>query len=114
MILIATGSEVHITLAAQEKLKSDGVLARVVSMPSWELFEKNDADYREKVLPAAITTRLAVEAGSPMGWERYTGRSEAIIGVDHFGASARGNVLLEKFGFTADNIVQRAKALLKP
>jgi len=114
VILIATGSEVHITLEAREKLKSEGVSARVVSMPSWELFEKNDADYKEKVLPSGVPTRLAVEAGSPMGWERYTGRSEAVIGIDHFGASARGNVLLEKFGFTADNIVQRAKALLKP
>lgn len=112
IILIATGSEVGITLQAGEQLNASGVKVRVVSMPSWELFEKTDQAYKDTILPPTVTKRLAVEAGVTMGWERYACGPQAIVGIDHFGASAPGGTLMEKFGFTADNIVARAKALL--
>jgi transketolase len=112
LILIATGSEIHITLQAAGILRSEGMAVRVVSMPSWELFESADAAYREKVLPSEVTARLAVEAGLPMGWERYVGRRGAVIGMAGFGASAPGSVVLEKFGFTAENIVATVRALV--
>ena len=110
IILIATGSEVSICLAAQAVLKGKGVAARIVSMPSWELFEAQDSDYKESVLPAAVTRRLAVEAGLPMGWERY---AEAIIGIDRFGTSAPGGRVLKEFGFTPENVVEKALALIE-
>ena len=110
ILLIATGSEVHITLEAKECLAQKGVSARVVSMPSWELFEKTPKEYQEKVLPPDVTTRIAVEAGHPMGWERY---SPVVVGIDGYGASAPGNIVMEKFGFTSDNIVGKALELLK-
>jgi transketolase len=112
IILLASGSEVHLALAAAETLAAEGIRARIVSMPSWELFEAMPADYREKVLPSGVTHRLAVEAGIPMGWERYVGRASNVVGIDHFGASAPGPVLQEKFGFTVDNVVRRAMAIL--
>ncbi len=113
IILISTGAEVHVTMAAAEELTAKGVKARMVSMPSWELYEKTDAAYKESVLPKDVKIRMAVEAGIPMGWEKFTGRSDAIIGIDHFGASAPGGLLLEKFGFTKENIVNRAMKLLE-
>jgi len=112
IILIATGSEVPLALAAQEKLAEKDVAARVVSMPSWELFQQAPPEYRDEVLPPAVPVRLSIEAGLPMGWERYTLRSDAIIGVEGFGASAAGPVLMEKYGFTTENVVHRALALL--
>jgi transketolase len=81
-------------------------------MPSWELFEKQPPEYREDVLPSGVKARLAVEAGSSLGWERYTGTEGRIIGIDHFGASAPADVLFEKFGFTEDHIVEAARELL--
>ncbi len=113
VILIATGAEVHITLEAQKILADQGVAARVVNLPSWELFEQQDAAYRETVLPSAVTARVAVEAGVPMGWERYVGCGGQVIGMTTFGASAPGSIVLQKFGFSAANIVQKTLALLK-
>jgi transketolase len=114
IILIASGSEVHLVMAAREQLAAKGVTARVVSMPSWELFEAMPASYRETVLPTDIKTRLAVEMGLPMGWERYVGDAGAIIGMNGFGASAPGPVVQEKFGFTVEHVVRRALEILKP
>ncbi len=111
--LIGTGSEVHIALAAKAGLAAQGVAARVVSMPSWELFGKLSPEKQEAVLTGDSKATLAVEAGSPLGWERFTGASRAVIGIKGFGASAPGGLVMEKYGFTADNIVQKALALLK-
>jgi len=113
IILIGTGSEVHIALEAQERLSQEGVAARVVSMPSWELFEKSTQEYKDRVLLPDVTVRLAVEAGIPLGWERYVGNSDAIIGITSFGASAPGGTVMKKFEFTPENIVQKALELLK-
>ena len=112
IILIASGSEVHISVEAYERLVAEGVRARVVSMPSWALFERQDADYREEVLPAACDRRLAVEAATPFGWERWVGRHGVVVGIGRFGASAPGATVLEKYGFTADNVYARARELL--
>ena len=111
-LLLASGSEVHVALAAHEKLSQEGIAVRVVSMPSWEIFEAQDETYRNEVLPNSIRTRVAIEAGVPMGWERYVGSRGKVLGIDHFGASAPGGLLLEKFGFTTDNVISAAKAIL--
>jgi transketolase len=112
ILLIATGSEVHLALEAREQLAEQGVEARVVSMPSWELFDQQAQTYRDQVLPPTVTARLAIEAGVPQGWHRYVGSAGEVIGLDRFGASAPYKVLMEKFGFTAENIASRALALL--
>jgi transketolase len=112
IILIGTGGETHLCVKAAEQLRNEGKKVRVVSMPSWELFEEQDAAYRESVLPKAVTKRLSVEAGSTFGWFRYVGSEGASLGVDRFGVSAPGTLALEKFGFTADNVLAQAKALL--
>lgn len=112
IILIATGSEVSITLEAGKKLLEKGIQARVVSMPSWELFEKTSQEYKDNVLLPDVTTRIAVEAGIPLGWERYVTSAGETVGIARFGASAPGGTLLEKFGFTSENIVQKAIDLL--
>ncbi|WP_017297466.1 transketolase [Nodosilinea nodulosa] len=112
LILIGTGSEVSLCVDAAKELRSAGTKVRVVSMPSWELFDAQDAAYQESVLPKAVTKRLAVEAGITMGWCRYVGGEGDVIGVDRFGASAPGGLVMEKFGFTVENVVSRAKALL--
>jgi len=112
IILIATGSEVSITLEAGKELLKKGIQARVVSMPSWELFEKTSQEYKDNVLLPDVTARIAVEAGIPMGWERYVTSAGETIGIARFGASAPGGTLLEKFGFTSENIVQKAIDLL--
>jgi transketolase len=112
IILIATGSEVHIALEAGKILEEKGVSVRVVSMPSWELFEKTSQEYKDKVLLPDVTRRITVEAGISMGWERYAGSNGAVIGINEFGASAPGNIVMEKFGFTSENIVQKAMGLL--
>ena len=113
LVMIATGSEVHITLEAAEKLKMEGVSARVVSMPSWELFEAAPQEYRNRILPPAIKARIAVEAGSPMGWQRYVGQDGLTVHMSGFGASAPGGINMEQNGFTADNIVKIALKLTK-
>src|SRR5262249_17901689 len=112
VILIGTGSEVALCVEVYEKLTGEGVAARVVSMPSWELFEQQDDAYRDQVLPAAVTRRVAVEQASTLGWERYTGLRGTIIGMKTFGASAPLKELLVRFGFTGDNVYAAAKAQL--
>ncbi|MEA3345347.1 MAG: transketolase [Chloroflexota bacterium] len=111
LILIATGSEVHPALGARKLLAEQGIGARVVSMPSWELFEEQPEAYRRKVLPSSVPVRLAVEAGVSQGWHRYVGKGD-VIGVERFGASAPYKVLWEKYGFTAQHIAERAQELL--
>jgi len=113
IILIATGSEVSIALETGGKLKKQGVSSRIISLPSWELFDSQPEDYRNSVLPPELKARIAIEAASPMGWERYTGDEGVIIGINHFGASAPGGTIYDKFGFTADSIVKKALGLLK-
>jgi transketolase len=112
VILIATGSEVPLILEAHGKLKEQGIAARVVSMPSWELFEKQDNAYKEKVFPRSVRKRLAVEAGSPLGWHKYVTDEGSILGLTTFGESAPASDLMKFFGYTADNVVAKAKALL--
>jgi transketolase len=113
VILMGTGSEVSVIVEAQALLVTEGINARVVSMPSWELFEKQPVEYRESVLPTAIKARLAIEAASPLGWSRYVGDNGEVIALDHFGASAPYQVIMEKFGFTPANVVARVRAMLK-
>ncbi|HEY9747867.1 MAG TPA: transketolase [Allocoleopsis sp.] len=112
LILIATGSEVQLCVKAAEQLRAEGKKVRVVSMPCWELFDEQDAAYRESVLPKAVTKRLAVEAASSFGWCKYLSSEGDMISIERFGVSAPGNIALEKFGYTVDNVVSRAKALL--
>ncbi|MCH7620716.1 MAG: transketolase, partial [Chloroflexi bacterium] len=112
VILIATGSEVPIILEAGKTLQEKGISARVVSMPSWELFDDQPEEYRESVLPARVTARVSLEAGTSLGWERYVGPRGQAIGVDHFGASAPIEVLYEKFGLTSERVVEEATRLL--
>lgn len=112
LVLIATGSEVSLAMDAKTALAEDGIAVRVVSMPSWELFDAQDADYRDSVLLDGVP-RLAIEAGATLAWSRYIGKDGAVIGIDHFGASAPAEILFEKFGFTVENVVAKAKALIK-
>jgi transketolase len=112
LLLVASGSEVPVALEAMEKLKAKGLSARVISMPSWELFEQQPLDYRNRVFPPEIKTRLAVEAGRTQGWYRYVGDKGTVIGLDHFGASAPYQTLYEQFGLTADRVVGKALELL--
>ncbi len=111
IILIGTGSEVHLALAAAEKLAAEGRKVRVVSLPSWEIFDRQPAEYRESVLPAAVRKRVAVEAGNAKGWERYVGLDGKIVGMTGFGASAPAEILYQKFGLTVENIVAQAKSM---
>ncbi|HLE81124.1 MAG TPA: transketolase C-terminal domain-containing protein, partial [Dehalococcoidia bacterium] len=111
-ILMATGSEVHVALAAQAQLQADGVRTRVVSMPSWELFDQQPQSYRDLVLPPGVRARVAVEAGVTLGWSRYVGDNGDVVGIDHFGASAPAEVLQKEFGFTPENVVLRMKDVL--
>ena len=110
-ILIGTGSEVHLALEAQAKLAEEGIDVSVVSMPSWDVFEKQEAAYKEAVLPAGVT-KVAIEAGVPYGWSRYTGNENNVIGITTFGASAPGDLLMEKYGFTVENVVAKVKEVL--
>ena len=112
VILIGSGSEVHIALEAGRMLKEKGISARVVSLPSWDVFEAQSEDYRRSVLPAGIKARVSVEAGLTFGWCRYTGDSGVAVGIDHFGASAPGKTLYEKFGITAARVMAEAMRLV--
>jgi transketolase len=112
VLLMGTGSEVSLCMAAYEELSRQGIRARVVSMPSWELFERQDEEYRQSVLPRAIKARVAVEQASTFGWSRYTGMDGAILGMKTFGASAPLKVLQQEFGFTTSHVVEAAKAQL--
>ena len=113
VILIATGSEVALCLEAAELLSGENIAARVVSLPSWELFDRQDESYRESVLPKAVKARVAVEAASPRGWERYAGVDGAILAMYRFGASAPIKDILKAFGFTPEHIVEAAKAQIE-
>ncbi len=112
LILIASGSEVGLILAAAERLRGSGIAVRCVSLPSWDLFDAQPRDYRDEVLPPAVKARLAVELGVAQGWERYVGDFGGVLGIDRFGASAPAEVLLREYGFTVDNVVARARTLL--
>ena len=109
---MGSGSEVQLCMAAYEKLKGEGINARVVSMPSWELFEKQDAAYRDSVLPPNVTARVSVEMAATTGWERYVGPKGKAIGMHSFGASAPLKDLLKKFGFLPERVVATAKEVL--
>jgi transketolase len=112
VILIATGSEVSVTLEAAEKLQGEGINVRVVSMPCRELFEEQPVEYKDAVLPPSVNARVSVEAAVTFGWGKFTGSYGKNIGIDDFGASAPSNVLFEKYGFSAENIYNAAKSLI--
>ncbi len=112
VILIATGSEVHLALEAKARLQEEGIRARIVSMPSWELFAEQPQAYRDTVLPPECGARLALEAGSPVGWHRWVGYNGDVIAVDRFGASAPGGTVYEEYGFSVDHVLSRARILL--
>ena len=113
LVFVATGSEVHIAVAAAEALAGEGIRARVVSLPCWELFERQAAAYRDAVLPPAVTARVTVEAGVTFGWDRWAGDAGAIVGIDRFGASAPGPEVLERFGFTAERLADVGRAVVR-
>ena len=113
MILMATGSEVGLCLQARDKLQAEGIKARLVSMPSWDLFEKQDQAYRDQVIPKAVRARVAVEMASPLGWDRYAGVDGTIIAMHSFGASAPGAAVMAKFGFSVDKVVDAARAQVR-
>jgi transketolase len=112
LILLATGSEVSLALRAREELEGEGVLTRVVSLPCLELFERQPEEYRRDVLPPKVVNRLAIEAGATIGWWKYAGSAGDVVGLDRFGASAPGDVLFKEFGFTPENVMARAKAMI--
>jgi transketolase len=112
VILIGTGSEVSVALGAAKLLAADGIGARVVSMPSWKIFDEQSAEYKASVLPAGVP-RLAVEAGATLGWWKYVGLDGDVVGIDRFGASAPGPIVMKEFGFSAENVAARAKKLVK-
>ena len=112
-ILIASGSELSLAMTAHRQLAEEGLPTRVVSLPSWELFDGQGQAYRNRVLPAKIGKRLAIEAGMPLGWERYVGRKGVIMGVDRFGASAPAGDLAEEYLLTVEEVVRRARRLIE-
>ncbi|HEX8115952.1 MAG TPA: transketolase C-terminal domain-containing protein, partial [Pyrinomonadaceae bacterium] len=112
LILLSTGSEVSLCLEAREALQKEGTPTRVVSMPCWELFEEQDADYRESVIPSTVGARLGVEAAAGLGWHRWVGDSGGLLCLDRFGASAPGTTALKELGFNTDNVISHARALL--
>jgi transketolase len=112
LILIASGSEVEVALDARQRLAEQGIQSRVVSMPSWELFEQQPPEYRAEVFPPEVSARLAIEAATSIGWERYVGLQGDVVGLNRFGASAPYKVLFEQFGFTGENVALRALAVL--
>jgi transketolase len=113
VVLIATGTEVALALGAQEKLAAEGVRARVVSMPSWELFAAQSAEYQNSVIPRDLPARVSIEAGATLGWHRWVGDKGITLGLDRFGASGPGPVLMKQFGFTVENVVKAARSLVK-
>jgi transketolase len=113
VILMGTGSEVQLCVAAHEQLKSEGIKSRVVSMPCWEVFERQSEEYRAQVLPPQVRARVAVEAGADIGWRRYVGLDGGVVARREFGASAPLKELLKQFGFTADNVAAEARAAIE-
>ena len=114
LILIATGSEVSLIAAAQQKLQEEGIAVRSVSMPSWEIFNAQSEEYRHAVLPPSVAAKLAVEAGVSQGWEKYVGDRGGTLCINTFGASAPGPKVMSEFGFTVENVCKQAKNLLEP
>jgi len=112
LLLLATGSEVHLAVEARAQLEAAGIPTRVVSMPCWELFAQQSQAYRDEVLPPSVQARVSIEAGVTLGWERWVGTKGASIGLDHFGASAPAEILFEQFGFTVENVVKTAQRIL--
>ena len=108
MLLIGSGSELHLIVEAQKKLAEQKIYARVVSMPSWELFDAQSQEYKDTVFPEHIKARLAVEAGIRQGWDRYLGCKGSMISIEHFGASAPAAVLMKEFGFTTEHVVEKS------
>jgi transketolase len=113
LILIASGSELELVIAASHQLAAEGIATRIVSMPSWDLFNAQSGEYRHAVLPSSVKARLAVEAGASQGWHRYVGDAGDVLGIDRFGASAPGDVVMREYGFTVENVCRRARALLR-
>jgi transketolase len=113
MILMASGTEIHVANAAADRLEADGIATRLVSMPCMDRFAEQDQDYRDSVLPPACTARLAVEAASPLSWYRWVGDAGDVVGMETFGASAPQKALYEHFGFTPANVAARARKLIK-
>jgi transketolase len=113
VLLIATGSEVSLALEAHARLAGDGIRSRVVSVPCWELFERQPGSYRDTVLPPSVRARVSIEAAAPFGWERYVGLEGAMIGVTGFGTSAPGPVVMREFGFTPEHVVETAKRVIE-
>ncbi|MDF2606505.1 MAG: tktC [Bacillales bacterium] len=111
-LLLATGSEVNLAISAQEKLESEGISVSVVSMPSWDLFDKQSQEYKNEVLPKNVRKRLAIEMGSSLGWHKYAGDEGSVLAIDTFGASAPGEIVMEKYGFSVDNVVLKVKEML--
>src|SRR5690606_16441329 len=111
LVILATGSEVSLAIDAAEQLDADGLKVQVVSMPCWELFDEQPDSYREEVIPRGVP-RLAVEAGATLGWYKYVGEDGAVIGIDRFGASAPGKTVMKEYGFSVENVVEQARALL--
>ncbi len=111
-LLLATGSEVSLAIEAQRALAEENIHMRVISMPSWDLFEKQSHSYKEEILPSSLTKRIAIEMGASQGWHKYTGLDGDLVTIDQFGASAKGEKIQEEYGFTVDNVVRRTKALL--
>jgi transketolase len=112
VVLLATGSEVGLAVAAQKQLAEQGIQARVVSMPSWELFEEQPQSYKDSVIPPSVKARVAIEMAHPMGWERYVGDQGSVIGIKGFGASAPGDIVMKGYGFTVDNVISEVKKVL--
>lgn len=112
-ILLASGSEVGLAVDAQSELRKEGIDVSVVSVPSWDRFDKQPQDYKNAVLPSDVTKRLAIEMGSPLGWDKYTGTEGDILAIDQFGASAPGETIMKEYGFTAENVADRVKKLLQ-
>jgi transketolase len=112
LLLVGSGSEVQLLLEAQQKLAADKIDARVISMPCWEIFREQSPEYRREVFPAPVPARLAVEAASPMGWREWVGDKGDVIGIDRFGASAPDKDVFRHYGFTVENVVERARKLL--
>jgi transketolase len=113
VILLASGSELSLAVDAAKQLSAEGIAVRVVSVPSWELFEEQSVEYKESVLPKSVRARVAIEAGTSFGWERYIGLDGATVTIDHFGASAPAKILFQQFGFTVENIIAKAKQVLR-
>jgi transketolase len=112
LLLIATGSEVSLSLKAAEQLEAEGKNVRVISFPSWEIFEQQSDEYKKQIFPAEIKSRISVEMGVGMGWQKYVGDSGETISIERFGASAPDSVLYEKYGFTVENVAATAKRVL--